>query len=206
MTRWTVLGIGILTGLHVVAGAAVAQTATQPGTTSSISTPTSTTTGAFEQLSPGNQKIARALFEAQQTETTTTGTTGTGTATGGTATKPLTLDEIAAKKQSGTGWGEVFKQMKTQGLVQDKNLGQAVSRYNHQHKSGGVVTTASGKTFSKSHHSGKESDGDHDKSGAVSGDHDKSGVVSGSGHGYGNGSGHGRSAGSGPGAGHGRGK
>jgi hypothetical protein len=58
-----------------------------------------TGTGAFDKLSPGDQKIARALFEAQKTN-------------GGTA--PLTLDQIAARKQH-TGWGEVFKQMKAQG-------------------------------------------------------------------------------------------
>ena len=76
-----------------------------------------TGTGAFEKLSPGDQKIARALFEAQKTN-------------GGTA--PLTLDQIAARKQH-TGWGEVFKQMKAQGLVTDKNLGQAVSNFEHHH-------------------------------------------------------------------------
>jgi len=76
-----------------------------------------TNTGAFDKLSPGDQKIARALFEAQKTNG---------------ATAPLTLDQIAAKKQH-TGWGEVFKQMKAQGLVTDKNLGQAVSNLEHHH-------------------------------------------------------------------------
>ena len=76
-----------------------------------------TGTGAFEKLSPGDQKIARALFEAQSTS---------GGAT------PLTLDQIAAKKRH-TGWGEIFKQMKAQGLVTDKNLGQAVSNFEHHH-------------------------------------------------------------------------
>ena len=76
-----------------------------------------TNTGAFDKLSPGDQKIARALFEAQKTNG---------------ATAPLTLDQIAAKKQH-TGWGEVFKQMKAQGLVTDKNLGQAVSNFEHHH-------------------------------------------------------------------------
>ena len=42
-----------------------------------------TGTGGFASLSPGDQKIARALFEAQCTS-------------GGTT--PLTLDQIAAKK------------------------------------------------------------------------------------------------------------
>ena len=69
-----------------------------------------TGTGAFEKLSPGDQKIARALFEAQTTS---------GGAT------PLTLEQITGKKKH-TGWGEIFKQMKAQGLVADKNLGQAV--------------------------------------------------------------------------------
>jgi hypothetical protein len=72
-----------------------------------------TGTGAFDKLSRGDKKIARALFEAQRTS-------------GGTA--PLTLDQIAARKEH-TGWGEVFKQMKAQGLVTDKNLGQAVSSF-----------------------------------------------------------------------------
>ena len=76
-----------------------------------------TGTGAFEKLSPGDQKIARALFEAQSTS---------GGAT------PLTLDQIAAKKKH-TGWGEIFKQMKAQGLVTDKNLGQAVSNFERHH-------------------------------------------------------------------------
>src|SRR5437016_14199807 len=76
-----------------------------------------TGTGAFEKLSPGDQKIARALFEAQ---TTSGGTT------------PLTLDQIAAKKKH-TGWGEIFKHMKAQGLVTDKNLGQAVSSFERHH-------------------------------------------------------------------------
>jgi hypothetical protein len=76
-----------------------------------------TGTGAFEKLSPGDQKIARALFEAQKTN-------------GGTA--PLTLDQIGARKQH-AGWGEVFKQMKAQGLVTDKNLGEVVSNFEHHH-------------------------------------------------------------------------
>jgi len=76
-----------------------------------------TGTAAYDKLSPGDQKIARALFEAQNPS---------GKAT------PLTLDQIAAKKTH-TGWGEVFKKMKAQGLVTDKNLGQAVSHYEQHH-------------------------------------------------------------------------
>src|SRR5262252_6313074 len=82
-----------------------------------------TNTGAFEKLSPGDQKIARALFEAQSTTQNTSG-----------GTTPLTLDQIAGKKKaSHDGWGQVFKQMKEQGLVTDKNLGQVISSYERNH-------------------------------------------------------------------------
>ncbi len=75
-----------------------------------------TGTGALAQLSPGNQTIAKALFEAQAS-----------------SPKAQTLDQIAAMKQGHEGWGEVFKQMKAQGLLTEKNLGQVVSRYERRH-------------------------------------------------------------------------
>jgi hypothetical protein len=75
-------------------------------------------TGTFANLSPGEQKIVRALFEAQ---------TKSGTP------KPLTLDEIAARKQGYGGWGQVFKSMKAQGLVTSKSLGEVVSGYERRH-------------------------------------------------------------------------
>jgi hypothetical protein len=100
---------------------------------------TTSTTGAFEQLSPGNQKIAQALFDAQQANTPP----GTAPA--------LTRDDIAALQQNGQGWGEVFKQMQAQGLVQEKNLGQVVRTYQYQPRTTApssevVITTGSGKT------------------------------------------------------------
>jgi hypothetical protein len=100
--------------------------------------------GAYEQLSPGNQKIARALFDAQVKPSTRTAPSTTKTS--GTTTKPLSLDQIAAMKQSGQGWGQVFQSLKAQGLVQDKNLGQVVSRANHM-SSAGVVTTAANRAY-----------------------------------------------------------
>ncbi len=42
------------------------------------------------------------------------------------AAPPLTLDDIAAIKQTSQGWGVIFKEVKTQSLVQEKNLGQVV--------------------------------------------------------------------------------
>lgn len=84
---------------------------------STRSTAGATGTTTFDSLSPGNQKIANALFSAQNT----TGTTRT----------PLTKDQIAGLKGT-EGWGKVFKEMKADGLVQAKNLGQVVSANQHQ--------------------------------------------------------------------------
>ena len=81
------------------------------------STANATGTATFDSLSPGNQKIANALFSAQNT----TGTTRT----------PLTKDQIAGLKGT-EGWGKVFKEMKADGLVQARNLGQVVSANQHQ--------------------------------------------------------------------------
>jgi len=130
-------------------GSTQATNGTSTGTTSTTTTPS-----PYESLSPGNQKIVRALYEAQQTTQPPAGTEGAPSATNpsGTSTEPLTLDEIAAMKQSGQGWGQVFKEMKAQGLVQEKNLGQAVSQYHRKHPaqiSGTetTVTTASGRQY-----------------------------------------------------------
>jgi hypothetical protein len=102
--------------------------------------------GAYSRLSAGNQKIALALFDAQQAHlmpggsgaapvsAPSNGTTATAPARPAPATttpaaKPMTLDQIAAQKQSGHAWGEIFQTMRDQGLVQEKNLGQVVSKY-----------------------------------------------------------------------------
>jgi hypothetical protein len=79
--------------------------------------------GAYERLSPGNQKVARALFDAQAA-VALQGPAGTS--------KTLTLDEIAAQKQNGTAWGQVFGAMKARGLLREKDLGQVVNRYEHR--------------------------------------------------------------------------
>ena len=69
--------------------------------------------GAFERLAPGDQRIARSLFDAQRRDT----------APG----SRMSLDQIAARK-NGEGWGVVFKDMKAQGLMTAKNLNQVVNR------------------------------------------------------------------------------
>jgi hypothetical protein len=90
--------------------------------------------GAYSRLSAGNQKIALALFDAQAH--VTPGSNGASSASSSTtsgatapAAKPMTLDQIAAQKQGGHAWGEIFQTMRDQGLVQEKNLGQVVSKY-----------------------------------------------------------------------------
>ncbi|MBI1736060.1 MAG: hypothetical protein HYR51_12870 [Candidatus Rokubacteria bacterium] len=171
-------------GLAVPAAPAAAQTVRAPApvarpvTTSWVSAspatsatePTTTTTneGAYERLSVGNRKIARAIFEAQKTD-------GTG---------QLTLDDIAAMKRSGQGgWGRIDKDMQARGLVTEKNLGQAVSRYNRQHHaSRSETTTAANRTADTSGHGGGRG-GDHERGGSDHGGKGGSSVSHGGGHG-----------------------
>ncbi len=119
--------------------------------------------GAFEQLSPGNQKIARSLFEAQPAQPPA-------------GTRRLTLDEIAARKQArGGGWGRVFDGMRAEGLTTTKNLGQSVSSYNHRHHvSTGAVTTAANRTVSSGvnngnagRHTAVNGNGHHERTGVT---------------------------------------
>jgi hypothetical protein len=119
-----------LAGLLLLFGAASASPA---------SAQTATVDGAYARLSPGNAKVARALFEAQMTNTTPAVTTASTTAA--TASKALSMDQIAAMK-GGQGWGQVFQSMKALGLVAEKSLGQVVSRYQNRVNSGGVKTVA----------------------------------------------------------------
>ena len=185
------IGLGIAVVALLAAGSAGAQTADQTGavttTTGSTSTTSTTTTtgttstttvpGSYQSLSPGNQKIAQALFEAQTTPTSTGGTT---------ATTPLTRDQIAALKGT-TGWGHVFTQMRAQGLVQAKNLGQVISGYEHQthgHQGAAagdtvVVTNGSGRssTLAATGNGSHQGDGLGGKHGDPSTDADGSDMV-----------------------------
>ncbi len=139
--------------------------ATVPAWAESISpaaAPSGTTaSGGFQSLSPGEQKIARSLFLAQQP-------TASGPA-------PLSLNQIAALRQH-EGWGSVFKQMQAQGLVHDKNLGQVVSAHERSlhavtgNKGGTlVVTKGTGRSsVAGSVRDGKASPGRGDADGATS--------------------------------------
>ena len=175
-----ILAITLL-ALAIVVTAAAAQTATTTQPAPSTSTANQ---GAFDKLSPGNQKIARALYDAQQTQGTT----------------PLSLNDIAAMKQSGKGLGVIFKDMKANGQLPPdaKNLGQLVSgKYQPQSSTNGstTITSASG----KSQTTGKSGMGHFDDD-ASAGTHGSSDVSSGSGKGYGNASSPGTSASAGRGS------
>ena len=107
--------------------------------------------GAYSRLSAGNQKIALALFDAQQAHVAPSGssasTGGAPSSNGATAAapaaKPMTLDQIATQKQGGHAWGEIFQTMRDQGLVQERNLGQVVSK--DQRPSAGATTASAAK-------------------------------------------------------------
>ncbi len=110
--------------------------------------------GAFQSLSPGNQKIARSLFLAQEPTAN--------------SPAPLNLNQIAALKEK-EGWGRVFQQMKADGLVQGKNLGEVVSSYEHHlHNSVATasshsvtLTTGTGRTFTAGHTHADTGTGEH---------------------------------------------
>ena len=108
MRRWlTGFVIGTVAPVLAVGAGAVAQTKSV------------TSAPAFDKLSLGNQKVAASLYQAQ-----TAGTSSTGS-----PNRPLTLQQIAVKRLSGQSWGQIFRDMKAQGLVQAKSLSQVVSRY-----------------------------------------------------------------------------
>lgn len=176
--------IALTTCLGILAAATVAtaQTATPTQTTTPTqskgmtkpATPTQPTTststskqGPFDKLSPGNQKIARALYDGQVKPSGTTSSTSV------TQPKPYSLDQIAAMKQH-KGWGEIFKQMKANGQIPPnvKNLGQLVSGKYHSGTST-TITSGSGRSqvVGKPEHGSKSGKGqmDSDSAGGNSG-------------------------------------
>jgi hypothetical protein len=136
--------------LVLFAAVAHAQTTTTTGTTPIVTDPA---TGSFSKLSPGNQRIATAIFESQKVSTPppTSGTGGTTTGTSGTtavtppAPKNLTLDQIAYMKlHDKKGWGVIFRDLQKQGLVTEKNLGQAMKTFNEKRHVETASNTSSG--------------------------------------------------------------
>jgi hypothetical protein len=140
MIRWIWAPlIAALMALEIGLSAMTAIAQTEPG-------------GAFDKLSPGNRKVARALFEAQTSPPLP-------------GTRRLPLDQIAAQKQSGEGWGGIFRSMKSQRLIQSRTLGRAISSFEHRHHLaswGATVTTAGNRTVAMHEARGPHRfDGDH---------------------------------------------
>jgi hypothetical protein len=127
-----------LTGLAVV----LAMGAVPAGAQTATSEPANS--GAYASLPPGEQKIVDSIYASQSR------TLQPGTGAAATSPTPLSKDDIAASK-SGTGWGQVFKNMQAQGLVSEKNLGQAVSYDRHTARTGTVTSPASSRTTATSH-------------------------------------------------------
>jgi hypothetical protein len=85
--------------------------------------------GSYDRMSPSNQRVALALFDAQAASLAPI---PPGGASARAAKKALTLDQIAALRQSGQGWVHVFQAMRTRGLVREDSLAQVMSRYEHR--------------------------------------------------------------------------
>ena len=105
-----------------VSGAAAQQTAASAAALllATLAAAQQTAAGAFDALSAANQKTARALYKAQKSAS---------------AVRPaLTLDQIAARRQSGLGWGEIFNTLKSQGLMRETTLAQVMSHREHRDK------------------------------------------------------------------------
>ena len=139
-------GLALAAGLMLMASAALAETK-------------SGSPGSFSDLSPGNQNIARALFYAQHPAPN--------------GPPPLSMNQIAALKGQ-EGWGEVFKQMKAEGLVNEKNLGEVVSSYEHHlHDTHAAssngrasITTANGHAYASGSDNGHTPTGKWDEAGS----------------------------------------
>jgi hypothetical protein len=112
MRPWILTGLGAF----ILAAATGASADPPPMPAPSPTVTAAPSPGAYELLSPGNKRIAVALFEAQKSSTADA--------------RPLTLDQIAHERRSGKSWGEVFQALKAQGLIDAETLAQVLGRYN----------------------------------------------------------------------------
>jgi hypothetical protein len=109
MARSIVTALGIL----MLAAAGSAGEIPKPAASPAVVAPVAPS--PFTQLSPGNRRIATALFEAQKPS--------------GPTVERLTLDDIARDRRSGKSWSEIFRSMKSQGLIQAESLSQVLGRH-----------------------------------------------------------------------------
>jgi len=126
-----VQSLAVVSVLTVIAAAGV-QAQTKPRAPAAP-----TPSGAYGKLSLGNQKVASALYQAQSSGIPAKIATGSTA-----APHPLTLEEIASKRRSGQAWGQIFREMKAQGLVHEKSLGQVVAKYQQTSDAGPSVVAS----------------------------------------------------------------
>lgn len=81
--------------------------------------------GAFAALSPGNQKVAQALHDAQVPPPVPIPHTRAGSRT---AARTMTLDDIAAKRQACGDWTCVLRSMRARDLIQEKTINEVLAR------------------------------------------------------------------------------
>ncbi|MGH7305355.1 MAG: hypothetical protein ACRELZ_18890 [Candidatus Rokuibacteriota bacterium] len=117
-------GNNLIQGLAIAGALTVVVTAGALAQTKPKASVATSPSGAFDKLSLGNQKVAAALYQAQSFGVAATVANGSTP-----AARPLTLEQIAAKRRSGQAWGPIFREMKALGLVHEKSLGQVVARY-----------------------------------------------------------------------------
>jgi len=109
----------VVVSVLTIATAAGAQVQTKPKPPGAP-----TTARAYDKLSLGNQKVASALYQAQSSVVAAIAANGSTP-----ASRPLTLEEIAARRRGGQAWGQIFRDMKAQGLVTERTLGRVVANY-----------------------------------------------------------------------------
>ena len=97
----------------VVAVAAPAATVTAPRQTTPP--PPTGIADSFKSLPPGERSIADTLYEAQR------------------GPHRWSRDQIATAKLSGDGWGQIFHEMRRDGLIHAKSLGQVIRRDADRH-------------------------------------------------------------------------
>ena len=83
------------------------------------------------KLSPGDQKVVHALFEAQSKPKS--------------GAPLLTRDQIAAMKTP-QGWSAVFRDLRGKGFLTQKSLGQIVKDYERRHPELAKVDSKTAKT------------------------------------------------------------
>jgi hypothetical protein len=113
-----------IAGLLVVSVLTIATAAAAQAQTKSKVPAAPSPAHAYDKLSLGNQKVASALYQAQSSAATTVAGSGSSR-----APRPLSLEEISTRRRSGQTWGQIFRDMKAQGLVHERTLGQVVANY-----------------------------------------------------------------------------